>query len=125
MTNEQINIAIAKHLGWRFAGDPELDAYMAGWVSQGRWAAKPGVDLSKLRRDHPEYQPGLVFIHAIPNFAEDLNAMFEAEESLGDDLDQWALYDRYLAEGQVKYTWHATPLHRAEAFLRVIGGWIE
>ncbi len=105
MTSQEINIAIAEHIGWT---GPYQKCFVVS--DNGTFPVFCGTN--------PEGE-----IQRFPNFWGSLNAMHEAECFLEDE--EWSMYDRYLVEGQTKYTWHATSEHRAEAFLRTVGKWIE
>ena len=64
------------------------------------------------------------------NFCDDLNAMHEAEKTLGDKLAQYGgqLCDMTQANEGNKpecYIWHASARQRAEVFLRTLGKWEE
>ena len=113
MTDEKINIAMAKACGWRVL-DPEV---------------KPDIIyLWGLRKG---------FIHEenreiIPDYCNDLNVMHRAEKMLTEH--QWDEYERALRlvcdgcsyyEGAGKELLHATAAQRAEAFLRTLGKWGE
>lgn len=105
MTNEQINIAIAKH---------------CGWTSFGMFSG---------RSDRPAaFRPGCTSPEVIPDFCGDLNAMHEAEKVLTDDQYHTG-YKQALASlvglsGNMRVP-SATARQRAEAFLRTIGKWKE
>lgn len=71
--------------------------------------------------------------HPLPDYLNDLNAMYDAEGVLG---PKWASYCEKLLEIvepeprtlEVCHYWnllHATSAQRAEAFLRTIGKWKE
>jgi hypothetical protein len=57
----------------------------------------------------------------IPDYANDLNAMHEAEETLGPE--QARQYHNRLGRTGAVWLWHATARQRCEAFLRTIGKW--
>lgn len=99
MTKDRINIAIAEYCGYQYGPLPQ-NKNQLNWTLNGVQAI-------------------------IPNYYGDLNAMHEAEKSLGEDVDQWLLYDRYLAETAPGFTFHATAAERAECFLRVKGLWVD
>lgn len=101
MTPEQINKAIAEHLGWFLHEDK--------FGGPTYWAIKKDGFIN-------------IYPSGNPNYYGDLNAMHEAEETLT-EVDQWILYQCHLAEGQTKFIVHATAAQRAEAFLRTIGKW--
>lgn len=113
MTDEQINVAIAADLGWKY--DPRGDKYGPTVYA---WLNPAG------KRD-----PGP------PSYASDLNAMHEAEDALricksgGSDCE-WQRYWSALDVGPAgcvgrKMLLHITARQRAEAFLRVKGKWVE
>ena len=100
MTNEQINRAIAEACGWSMEDGV--------WV----WTAD-GIDCT---------------YYELWDWANDLNAMHEAEKTLTDI--QCVFFRTYLRERLEDhpaslYVWHATSRQRAEAFLRVLGKWEE
>lgn len=114
MTNQQINIEIAKACGWR-----TVDAYAGAVQWAGRWEqGNPSpVETST----------------SIPNYAESLDAMHQAENLLDnpdhrftDDLKgSLSLYDKYAIFLSELFgrSIRATAAQRAECFLRVIGKW--
>ena len=99
MTDEQINTAIAEACGWR----KEDGVYM--------WTAN-GIDCTYFE---------------LWDWANDLNAMHEAEEMLS--KAQWEDFVQHLANEWINVSdaWkdvcHATSRQRAEAFLRTLGKW--
>ena len=106
MEPDEINAIIAEYCGWTYTGpeDMKFIAHMC-WVRPGRnsWQTE-----------------------CIPNYCESLDLMYDAEECLGDDIDMWMRYDRFLAEGpRTGFTWHVQPSDKAEAFVRAINKWIE
>ena len=115
MTNEQINIAIAKACGWDF--DP---IECAEWGSRQRWCKSP----------HGK----IVFRHGIPDYLNDLNAMHEAEKVFAyEEAQQFEgelcgicgsenLHKEYPLPFEFAVA-HATASQRAEAFLRTVGKW--
>lgn len=63
---------------------------------------------------------------ALPNYLNDLNAMYEAEKVLTPDQcfdynERLESLDKF-ADG-INYAFHVTPAQRAEAFLRTINKW--
>ena len=106
MTDEQINIAIAKACGWDF--DP---IECAEWGSRQRWCKSP----------HGK----IVFRHGIPDYCNDLNAMHEAEMTLkAEDCHAYGCYCSNLYEDYGN-TVSLIARQRAEAFLKTIGKWID
>ena len=98
MTDEQINRAIADACGWSMEDGV--------WV----WTAD-GIDCT---------------YYELWDWANDLNAMHEAEKVLTDA--QCVFFRTYLREQfgphpASLYVWHATARQRAEAFLRTVGKW--
>jgi hypothetical protein len=103
MTNEQINIAIGKHCGWKNI------AFNRGWIKSGDGETQC----------------------VIPNYCNDLNAMHEAEKVLS--ATQRIIYADQLCiiwtgrDDRAIPIWfwinEATARQRAEAFLRTIGKW--
>ena len=124
MTEEEINVAICRHFGWRFKGDPEFDAYTEGWATPESFAALPSADLSQ------KHIPNLVSRHSIPKYAADLNAMHEAEKMLTEEQKHKYLdYLSTFTEGRrdEDYVWwdtvFATASQRAEAFGQTLNLW--
>jgi len=110
MTNRKINIAIAMLRGWRFVeDDPDYEPY---------WEDSNGI---KMAVNFIEYR--------VPNCAECLNAMHEAEKTL--NPIKAAEYARMLtsiawqSEQPVFAPMTATARQRAEAFLKTLGKWEE
>jgi hypothetical protein len=101
MTNEQINIAIAQACGWT-----EIDG-----LSAMGFMGKPPHKLCSF-----DY---------LPDYCNDLNAMFEAEKSL--TREQIEVFCEQLNPKTHGVWWgiHATAHQRAEAFLKTIGKWKE
>jgi hypothetical protein len=70
--------------------------------------------------------------HAYPNYCNDLNAMHEAENHLGESTNMVeytnALYDMACLAQSLTNRWNPYGLparYRAEAFLRTLGKWEE
>ncbi len=105
MTPEAQRIAIAKLCGWTrpHLDDPRKPAHMAFIV--------------------PNSTKGQLGF--IPDYIADLNAMHEAEMTLGNDEITWGKYSRHLFDiiEPHRHTIHATAAQRAEAFLRTAGKW--
>lgn len=106
MTDEQINIAIAEACGWH---DLSIVDKTACGLKQ------------KVTSLNGRYEP-------IPDYANDLNAMHEAEKLLKHDVENawlkggYSLYVQLLPYGNEI---SATARQRAEAFLRTLGKWEE
>ena len=108
MSEDEINRAIAEHLGWRCQSHvPEQN--------------KAGAIMCWIPPGNHEWHPV-----QIPNYCSDLNAMHEAEKALTDV--QCLFYTDNMREVLTEHdasrrTWHATARQRAEAFLRTVGKW--
>ena len=108
MNDEEINRAIAEHLGWRCQSHvPEQN--------------KAGAIMCWIPPGKHEWHPV-----QIPNYCGDLNAMHEAEKAF--TSVQCSFYTYSMREVITKHdasrrTWHATACQRAEAFLRTVGKW--
>jgi hypothetical protein len=107
MSNEQINIAIAKACGW-YEEDNE---------SEICWT-----------RDELTY---CLHEDELPNYCNNLNAMHEAEKVLTTKgVNAWWEYVGYINRRNPtpfgsETAVHATARQRAEAFLRTLGKWEE
>ena len=110
MTNEQINIAIAKACGLTIVSD----GIMHHLTPCGK---------------KTEHNPEGCFLKECPNYCKDLNAMHEAEKAL--NPIKASEYARMLtsiaweSEQPVFAPMTATARQRAEAFLRTLGKWKE
>lgn len=109
MTNEQINIAIAKACGWK-----QISIHMG--------LATVWVDPSGNKQEN------------FPDYCNDLNAMHEAEESIKDEDQQIAymtnLSNLCFGSGDQSTDTHWNYIHapahkRAKAFLQTLGKWEE
>ena len=102
MTDEQINISIAKACGWKYENNETHAPDGSFWWSK-------------------ELE--------IPDYCNDLNAMHEAEKSL--NQIQARAYSDFLGQSEQDGTWagchcfHQTAAQRAEAFLKNINKWEE
>jgi hypothetical protein len=105
MSDEEINRAIAEHLGWRCQSHvPEQN--------------KAGATMCWIPPGNHEWHPV-----QIPNYCGDLNAMHEAEKALTKkDLWEMTMQLCNIVYGDVPLA-HATAPQRAEAFLRTVGKW--
>jgi hypothetical protein len=99
MTDEEINKAVAEIRGWK---NLSFDVWHNGIVGI--------LPTNKDVRSK------------IPDYCNDLNAMHEAEKSLG-SAEQGRNYMDFLDDGNGGHT--ATARQRAEAFLRTLGKWEE
>jgi hypothetical protein len=121
MNEEKQRIAIAEACGWKPPHDPEVKAKTRGWFRPEIWFLDPNGELE--------------WVHKIPDYLNDLNAMHEAEKVLKDDQRQ-----TYFVKMAGVLVWaddnpdgatmgwlhmHATAKQRAEAFLKTIGKWEE
>ena len=97
MTNEQINMAIAKACGW-YEEDNE---------SEICWTRR---ELTYCLHEDK-----------LPDYCNDLNAMHEAEKYIMDESS--ILYKEELEK--VSCIWHSTAKQKAIAFLKAIGKWKE
>jgi hypothetical protein len=103
MNNEKINIAIAETCGWK--------NYGLGW---GHSSLPPQAN---------------VYGRKLPDYCNDLNAMWEAEAHL--TPDQQVEFAYQLSEivapitGESWMLIHASALSRAKAFLGTVGKWEE
>lgn len=100
MTNHQINRAIAEACGWK----PTTDGGIC-WDCNGDPIVTP------------------------PDYCNDLNAMHEAEKTLGDRLDLYREFLRLIATEDPTNRYNEPAFtrarQRAEAYLRTIGKWEE
>lgn len=116
-----MRIAIAEVCGWKMYCQEAIDG---NWGTKDRWITAPD-GTSQFRHDIPDY----------PN---DLNAMHEAVMTLDPELQTLyvdallAVIHRVDAGYFSKIGWCegwdiaiASPIHRAEAFLRTLGLWKE
>ncbi len=130
MTDQEINIKIAELCGYRKATDRDRTRGKYEWV-----AVNPiGLEIG--------WSEDCEYHHCIPNYAADLNACHEFEETL-DALTEWHGEEHHanaeeaymgalsqVCKGQNQWSddWqviHATARQRCEAFLRVHGRWEE
>ena len=121
MTEEQQRIAIAEACGWK-------------WI-QTNFEAKSGLigtdsphsgNIPYQGTNYPSNRHLPTYGKAIPDYLNDLNAMHEAERTMGDP-QLWDEYQSYLSDAMRNIGWiyHATAAQRAEAFLKTIGKWEE
>jgi len=117
MTHQEINEAIAEHLGWKSPSSPEAKAAHVNWQTADKWWIDPD--------GHEQ------FAHNIPDYCNDLNAMHEAEKVIRNSWDSYfeslisvrwrdAQPDRHPADLSPA---GATAEQRAEAFLRTLNLW--
>jgi hypothetical protein len=100
MNEDEINRAIAEHLGW--------EDCLSGFGIETRYKGTP----SEVRVTVP-----------YPRYCNDLNAMYEAENTL-ENHQLWMVATALagIAHVDAPIT-HSTARQRAEAFLRVVGKW--
>jgi hypothetical protein len=107
MTNQQINIAIAKAGGWQYEFNEDHEDPKWYWIPPN----DPDGD----------GEP--------PDYCNDLNSMHEAEKTL--TKEQVRVYSDFLADSPHESCWasctiwHQTSRQRAEAFLKTLGKWEE
>jgi hypothetical protein len=103
VTNQKINKAIAKYLGWK-----EFSSFS---------------DCKQIIGKRPFFKNGKIVSYTVdqyvPNYCRDLNAMHEAENSL--TTSQMTTMSQYLYRRLGMLWGFATASQRAEAFLRTIG----
>lgn len=114
MSPEAQNIAIAKHCGWTFELITNREPHVYR-VRNQHGALVGDMGLSNLES-------------ALPDYGGDLNAMHEAELTMG--RFQAYAYRQTLSTigkdmGPSFYLCHATAAQKAEAFLRSLGLWVE
>jgi hypothetical protein len=113
MSDEQIDCAIAKHMGWKqLRKIQQIVSTHHGWTGIYKNTA------------HYEF---------IPEYCQDLNAIHEAEKTLSKRRGEyhtkgWGAYTMFLADINDTFTTetrliHSTARQRAEAFLKTIGKW--
>lgn len=96
MTDEQINAAIAEICGW-----------------------------TRINTKHRSGMPpngSYVGAEFLPNYCNDLNAMYQIEKTILDLSDG---YGWELSRTDCFTIWHASARQRAEAFLKTLGKWEE
>jgi hypothetical protein len=121
MTNQEINEAIAMHLGWLRPEHPDCMKHKTGWSMPEKWWMDPKTVLR--------------FGHDIPNYCTDLNAIQEAEKATFGSSTQWldfvcnlmaVLSCAEMSElDGMTCILQASARDHAEAFLRTIGKWKE
>jgi hypothetical protein len=113
MTDEQIDRAIARHMGWQYLHKIEQIAFVHhGWC---------GIN------------PESGYDEFIPDYCNDLNAMHEAEKTLSrlvlyHDIAGYGTYAKIIAATfgpNFNDVLMLTARQRAEAFLKTIGKWEE
>ena len=128
MTEGQINIAIAKVLGWK------MEAKKEGWPI--RVVRPDGSELWHYDNRGNSYGPVSDWEYAvqgkfIPNYCNDLNAMHSALLTM--DREQCKLFNGHLLDMErprpdtehqsLRWTWGSPARQYAEAFLRALNRW--
>lgn len=106
MTDNEINIAIAKACGWKHKPTPP-----GYWSNDDNGMYPSGL--------HPDTNLNQNF--NIPSYLSDLNAMHGAEKVLLDVAYAWPQYLELLPPEPLKI--RATARQRDEAFLKTLGKW--
>lgn len=128
MTDQEINIAIAENSGWH----PHPDNHKSEqkfWTKGGKAYGKKSKSGHILYAAEPpiydDYRQGDT--SGLPDYANDLNAMHEAEKTLTvEEYSGWACLLTQVRNGSCDECCRcrsATARQRAEAFLRVKGLW--
>jgi len=133
VTEQEINVAIAEVCGVK----PRVNGYYCKHPTEDRILMQSEnrqgcVDFIQRQSSDSEYKKFIVVEDLqFPDYANDLNAMHDAEESLTQEQRQsvatW-ICDSQAENGYEMRYWdvyHATAAERAEAFLRTIGKWQE
>ncbi len=127
MSLDEINIAIAEHLGWTFSLEKE-DGIWENYALRspdGRCRSQHGLGPENLRTPESISEAGRYPAYMLPNYHGDLNAMREADGTLSGVA--LVKYEMHLASiTQLRGRSHAiraTAAQRAEAFLRTVGKW--
>jgi hypothetical protein len=112
MTQEQKRIKLAEAAGWKLCREDNKT-----------WRTPQQAAKNKELLGH-ESGPWSFESSGPPDYFSDLNAVHELEKVLlGDDIETWLTYDKYLAEGDTKFTWHVTAAQRAEALGLTLNLW--
>lgn len=115
MKPEQQRIKIAEACGWKGPKHPDTLSQMEGWDSQhwGCWATKPNGVLD--------------FVHRIPDYLNDLNAMHSAEKVVLKKPSltphEYGVNLLVICQRDGNKAYYATAAQRAEAFLKTLGLW--
>jgi len=130
MNADEINFAIAEHLGiptrekkWRFQYTYEGTKGISGGHGSKKEASMQASIAARVYcgpcTDPEEYEDWA----PIPDFYGDLNAMHEAEKTMSDDLTD--RFRQILMSAMLRFSdaISATAAQRAEAFLRTVGKW--
>lgn len=110
MTDEEINRAVAEHLGWKWCDHPDTLEKTKGWTLP-HFVLNPAGEL--------------VSPHSVPDYAGDLNAMHEAENSgiTPANSEDYSCHLAIAMDEADDFLWAATARQRAEAFLLTVGKW--
>lgn len=113
MTDEQINIAIAEHCGWKCILRPGDDDYLALSTE----------NLMRVNGKTCGWRNVEGFREPLPDYRNDLNAMHDAEKRLNTRA-LWETYKEHMLNWMTEPVC-ATARQRSEAFLRTVGKWVE
>ncbi len=114
MNETKQKIAIAEFCGWKFHDHPDVINATKSFISTRKelWCMDPKGELC--------------WVHDLPDYLNDLNALHEAELML---MDQTPIGETTLEEYEdyislnADFAWHATATQKAEALLRVTENW--
>lgn len=130
MTNKEINVAIAEHLGWSWYAVEKADWYyrQGGHGYTNRIEEAGRYTKGDAEKELVTGEPMRIVRIPHPHYADDLNAMHEAEKTLSDE--RYLEFTRFLMDecqefGRVSRHSSASAEQRAECFLRAIGKWKE
>lgn len=127
MTDKEINLIIAETCGWKHCGDslcgfggcPPRSFRIFGPEQEEDWRHRYG------KKKGDQWYP-------IPNYCEDLNAMYEVEQHMFYGMDMYGTsrfskiaYKKYLHMESHGRTWHTTARERAIALVKSMGKWKE
>jgi hypothetical protein len=108
MSDEEINEAIARFLGWKSSEEIlKYDGQYLKIKTKCRVWISPDSGEPKIKT---------------PEYCNDLNLMHDAEKSMNEE--QWFDYIDFMP-GVWQEAVHSTARQRAEAFLRAVGRWEE
>jgi hypothetical protein len=122
MTNDEIDIAIAEHLGAKW----NYHMTHGGWIYELSFYAPLCNDLERWGLDKPPEKYEVKT--RIPHYCTDLDVMYEVEEKapfiywhMLKMVTEYVDYSSYWENE--KLLAHATARQRAEAYLKSIGKW--
>ena len=115
MNDEEINRAIAEHLGWKWFDHPDTRERTKTFTLSDKWVLNPAGKL--------------VFPHSVPNYSCDLNAMHEAVQRLNEvELFRFAdevcdlVYDGH-HDTDIPKLLNLSAKELAGCYVRAIGKW--